>query len=196
MCLNKNLAEVKEDFSEEYTLDFGTEISSILDIFGEAAVTDVKTAGDRVTVNGTVQMCIIACDGDGSVNCFEKTVDFSHTVMSGQENGCISLSPTVDIKSFGYSLNGSSADVKVNMVLCGSLEDCFDVSALSEIVISEENALSGTRLPALTVYYCYEDERLFDIARRYHTTAAAVKKANGTDSDTVLKGSVILIPGV
>ena len=116
--------------------------------------------------------------------------------MTGQENGCISLSPAVDIKSFGYSLNGSSADVKVNMVLTGSLEDCFDVSALSEISVSEENALSGTRLPALTVYYCYDDERLFDIARRYHTTVDAVKKANGTDGDTVLKGSVILIPGV
>mgnify|MGYP002580502801 FL=1 len=196
ICLNRNLADVKEDFSEEYTLDFGTELTGILDIFGQAAVTDVKTAGDRVTVNGTVQMCIIACDADGSVNCFDKTVDFSRAVMTGQENGCISLSPAVDIKSFGYSLNGSSADVKVNMVLTGSLEDCFDVNALSEISVSEENALSGTRLPALTVYYCYDDERLFDIARRYHTTVDAVKKANGTDGDTVLKGSVILIPGV
>lgn len=196
ICLNKNLAEVKENFSKEYTVDFGTEIGSILDIFGEASVTDVKTAGDRVTVNGTVQMCIIACDGDGSINCFEKTVDFSHAVMSGQENGRISLSPAVDIKSFGYSLGGSSADVKVNMVLCGCLEECFDINALSEIAVSEENALSGTRLPALTVYYCCEDERLFDVARRYRTTAAAIKKANGTDGDTVLKGSVILIPGV
>lgn len=54
--------------------------------------------------------------------------------------------------------------------------------------------LERTRLPALTVYYCYDDERLFDIARRYHTTVDAVKKVNGTDGDTVLKGSVILVP--
>ena len=48
----------------------------------------------------------------------------------------------------------------------------------------------------MTVYYTSEEEKLFEIARKYHTTVDAIKKANGFERDTSEKGMLILIPGV
>ena len=196
ICFEKNLSEVRENFSEEYNVDFGTEINGISDIFGEATVTDIKTSGGGIAINGTVQICIIACDGDMSTVYFEKTVDFSHEVCRGEQTAGLKISPEVFIKSFGYELSGVCAKIKVNMLLCGQIKECFDLKLLSDIAVTEEDAFSKERRPALTVYYTSEEEKLFEIARKYHTTVDAVKKANGFERDTSEKGMRILLPGV
>ena len=46
------------------------------------------------------------------------------------------------------------------------------------------------------LYYCGEEEKVFEIARRYKTTVEAVKSANGFETDEIPKDSVVLIPVV
>ena len=195
ITLFRNLADLKEDFSHKFTVDFGTDINAIIDIFGNATVTDVKKGSDRTVINGTVQICIIACDGDRSVNCFERSADFSHTVLQNTYGENVCIQPEIDVRNICFDLSGSSAEVTVNMSVRGSVENRFELSVLSDIVICEQDEQSGDK-PALTLYYAYEDENIFDISRRYRAAVNSVKKANCLEDETVLKGSVILIPGM
>ena len=67
---------------------------------------------------------------------------------------------------------------------------------LTDITVDEKEQSAAKRRPALMLYYCGEEEKVFEIARRYKTTVEAVKSANGFETDEIPKDSVVLIPVV
>ena len=194
-CFEKCLSEVKENFTHGYNFDFGNEISSILDIFGDAAVTEVRNTESGISVLGTVQICVVACDGDMSTVYFEKNVDFSHEICRDNSSS-LKFSPEICIKSFGCELSQSSAKINVNMTLTGCLYESVEVKMLTDITVDEKEQSAAERRPVLMLYYCGEEEKVFEIARRYKTTVEAVKSANGFETDEIPKDSVVLIPVV
>ena len=51
-------------------------------------------------------------------------------------------------------------------------------------------------MAALTVYFPSKGEKLWDIARRYSTTAQAIRAENSLEGDTAENAEMLLIPAV
>ena len=60
--------------------------------------------------------------------------------------------------------------------------------------LDEEKILTKKR-PSIVIYFCSENESLWDIAKKYKTTVNDIMEANGLSGDkAVVSGIQLLIP--
>ena len=65
----------------------------------------------------------------------------------------------------------------------------------ADITLDTENQKRQS-YAALTIYFAREGESVWDIARRYNTTADAILAQNALDGDTLTQNCKLLIPRV
>ena len=75
-----------------------------------------------------------------------------------------------------------------------SLSDCGIISAVTDIIIDDSVKKQRDGDYAVKLYYGSADEDVWDIAKRYSTSAQAVMEENDLGSETVSDGGMLLIP--
>ncbi len=66
-------------------------------------------------------------------------------------------------------------------------------SIISDIVLDEETPLKKENQSGITIYFCDEGEKLWDVAKRYRTTIDEIAKINSIDENIMLKKNQKLI---
>lgn len=98
------------------------------------------------------------------------------------------------VKSFDYvikSLSSINVRYSIEYFAVSFEEKTFDV--LSSINIDGEY---DTDSPALVVYFANRNEKLWDIAKKFRTSADLIKKENELSNDILETSQVLLIPGM
>lgn len=98
------------------------------------------------------------------------------------------------VKSFDYvikSVNSINVRYSVEYFAVNYEEKVFDV--LSSINVEGKYESDS---PALVVYFANQNERLWDIAKKFRTSAELIKKENELNNDILETSRVLLIPGM
>lgn len=98
------------------------------------------------------------------------------------------------IKNFDYvikSSNSINVRYSIEYFAVSFEEKTFDI--LSSINVDGEYSADS---PALVVYFASRNEKLWDIAKKFRTSADLIKKENELSNDVLESSRVLLIPGM
>lgn len=176
------------------TVNVSTELPSegirrIHDVRCEVTPTGVRTEAEHTYVDGHATVCMLACDADGVMGYFERTVDVSLPF----DEVCDHTVATVCACETEYRQNGERLELKLRITVkrrCYQNSRCLCVTEAA----LDESAAYAKQKAAVKIYYADKGERLWDIARRCRTGVERICTENGISGDELLQNTMLLIP--
>ncbi len=190
---------VESVMDKTFTYQPGLEVSTtaireIIDLWVNAKTPALKSEEGKFSLDIPIDVFAFYTQEDGSVEFAEKTVTVPLDLSL--ENGIdMDFSPEVKILSCEYLLISPNKvelrlEIKVlGAVLCKCTEKC-----ISSIDVDYSSPKGKEKNPALTIYYCDCDEDVWNIGKRYNTSAERIMIENDLDCEKVAEKRVLLIP--
>ena len=151
--------------------------------------------GSSVVVSGMLTWSMAAMDRSGMIimpdrdEAFEETLDISENM-----DGC---SVSADVTAGEVSYNISSEGVltaKAGIDIRLSISGCSMITAITDLSVNDSVKKERDGDYSIKLYYGAENEEIWEIAKKYSTSAAAVMEENELDGDRLKNGGMLLIP--
>ena len=141
------------------------------------------------SVDGKLNICLLARDAQGALAYYERPLDFSLDF----DEGCTDMCTRMQVCRLAYTQTGNQLEVRVDLTVsrrCFDRQNCRAVTAIA----ADESEAFPTDAAALKIYYAGVGESLWDIAKRYHTAVDAVMEENSLTADELTEDKMLLIP--
>ena len=120
------------------------------------------------------------------------TVDYD-TDISAED--CLTILPNVSTSGISYGITGdNTAEIRAQINVNCLETHTETINAVNEITINEDCPKQKDTEYALRLYFADEGESVWDISKRYNTSAAAMIAENDLDSESATVSGMILIP--
>ncbi len=189
------LCKLNENFilNESFTTN-ADGVQNILDCFGEIDKINIMCLGNELVFSGTLSTVFIIRDSGDTVSCISKAFDFKFNKQSECQDEKIFCNTDVKLLSIKASLKrADTIEINAELCICGYVlkEICLDT--VTDITVSEEKLIRDK--PSLIVYFPEkEGESLWDIARKYNTSVAAIATENDIKGEFTENLRVLFIP--
>ncbi|MGN1411942.1 MAG: SPOCS domain-containing protein [Oscillospiraceae bacterium] len=190
--------KLNEAFQLKETLEYNDgEISTICDSWASIKNVSYRLDTENKTINmmGIIQYCVLAENSSNMVIIIEKDCGFDYSIpmQTLSENTCIE--PIININSCSYTmLSNNEVSVKADVTLNGSMYDNKLVDCVSNITIDETAKKVRDGDYSIKLYYGIQNEDIWDIAKKYSTSAEEIIKENNLESSIIQNDGMILIP--
>ena len=157
---------------------------------------EVQTIPDETgsTVQGMLHCCVMASDETGVPLMLEQWEPFTWTLP---ELPAEAVLPPLTVASCTYTLTGSdTVAVQPELSLSGQIMLPQNVSLLTDAEIEANVPLPQEDDYALRLYFGQAQESVWEIAKRYHTAADAIRAENDVPEDVLTQPRLLLIPNV
>ncbi|MDE5991816.1 MAG: DUF3794 domain-containing protein, partial [Oscillospiraceae bacterium] len=149
----------------------------------------------QIVINGNASYTVMARNSDGIPIVLEKEEPFTANIpaegITEMSVADVKLSPV----SCSYNLaSDSSVEAKVEIRIVGEIENSMNIKGITEIAVDENEPVNRNCNYALKLYFTDENEDLWEIAKKYGTSVAAIMEENDIEDDMVSGKGMILIP--
>lgn len=172
------------------------EIEKICDCFCTADNISVMLCeGEGCKISGRLLFSVICRGTDGKPMLLEKSEDFDFVHKCEELSGCLRADISAEVRSCSYNMVSSgSVSVKCELLFCGYLCASQPVEAITDISVNDaEGRRSGSEY-ALKLYFARRGEDVWEIAKRYGTSAEAIIEENELDEEYCADDGMLLIP--
>ncbi len=148
----------------------------------------------KTKLNVRTLLRIIGKSSDGTPIVVEKneSTDIDTDIL---QNECFTAYPTAHASGVSFGISGdNTAEVRAQICISGLVSRVDEINAVSEITINEDCPKQKNNEYALRIYYADEGENVWDISKRYNTSAAAIIAENDLDGESPTVSGMILIP--
>lgn len=151
--------------------------------------------GKQIRVSGMLCCSILARDSENMPMLIEKDEAFEVYTDAGVPVDDAVLQAEVEPANCTYHLASDGAiTVKATLLLHGALCPSARYTCLSELNVDKENKLVRDGDYALKLYYGVEDENVWDIAKRCHTSVDAIMEENDLTEEQLTTPGMLFIP--
>ncbi len=177
------------------TVDAPAPISAVCDVWASFGEYSTRLEEGVLSVSGNLEVTAFCIGTDGSPFIFDKTIPVELRLLTGVEAEEISFLPAVEILSCGYALlSENSLEVRAELRVSGPVYEKCRFSAIQDIVVNEEAPRARDTLCALRICYAEAGDSVWDIAKSYATSMAAVLEENSLESERLEARTMLLIP--
>ena len=171
------------------------EISDIIDLWCSEASATMKGEGKTAKAQCSLTLCILYRNGKGVPEYTEKNADFTFETALRESYEYLKCKILCQMRNAETSLiSKDKIEVRLETGINADIYSCVSKRILKDLqILSKKESTDNT---ALTIYFPVQGEKIWDIARRYSTTAEAIKAENGLEGETVDGKNMILIPAV
>lgn len=174
---------VSDSKNAKLSLDLSSLITKIYDL--SVVVSSCTQKNNKLCVD--FEICILAESAEKGIEYITQT----KTVEIKTENSEIASSAFVS--SFDYTIvNDKNISVNIMYSYCGYMGKQKKINALSEIECTDDSV----SVPALTLYFAKQNEKLWDIAKKFSSDIELIKKENNITCESLDSNKVIIIPGL
>lgn len=196
-CNGEIITSVQQ-YNENYTakgqLDVGRELSVVLECCCSPDVSRVQLDEQRLTIHGTLQCELLGLDIEGQPIFVDKSLDFIWEKEVPDELSNCNFESQVTVQKESFTLiGGSELELRVQLDVQIAAFCSLMIEPVTDLVLDPSVSPEVVGVP-LVLYYAKAGERLFDIARRYNTTARAVCEANELTEQTLSRQKALIIP--
>lgn len=187
---------LNDSFMFKTCFDFPTgSVCEIVNFWADTAINNCKYENRKVTVNGTVTLCILSKDENSAVAYFEKSADFTYegAFDAGDLDNICCEAHFDEISSSYTILSDSRLEFRSEYKVTVHLKEKKKQPLLIDISFDKQEKKKHSNC-SMVIYYPFDNESLWDIAKRYNSDIAELKRINGIEEDTVGTGNVLLIP--
>lgn len=220
---NVTLQIIKEAYSTKYNLDTDKELmefisvkDNMLDTFLLRDTLDVASVGinnvidlwinsitstahidsNQVKVCGVIALSLLITDASEQTAYLERQIEFENVYDIHMDHPSHKCSANVNVSAIDYIAHGADKiDVRIELKADVSVYKIYREDITVKIIPDEiSNSLNSPC--ALTIYFCDENESIWDIAKKYNTTVAAIMDENELDCEVIERPRMLMIPSV
>lgn len=171
------------------------EISSVYDIWCDIARLTGKRTSSGISIDGEMDVCAICSVVSGLPVSVDKRVEFHDDLDQNSELPGSEIELNAQIRSMSYHLTGDhKIDLRIELFIFSKAVQLINQPVVINLSLDESKVTSKSEQAAVTLYFADEGERIWDIAKRYHTSVGAILEENDLDAETMIQGGMILIP--
>ena len=195
------LRRICDRFTDTYlcrgTLDLsGSNMAEIADVRCVGVQYTASAAENELRITGEVAVAVLYRDREGEWGFAQRSFEFSYSRASANTGGTLLCTPHITATGINFLMNAEDKlDVRVELDVHALVFTRVTEQIVTSLGIDEENRKTK-KTAALTIYFSQAGESVWDIARRYNTTAAAIMTENGLEGDVVSEKCKLLIPRV
>ncbi len=194
VCASSDRSVIKESIS--LSAD-APSIGRIYNVVVKPYVENAELSGGKAEIRGIADTYIeyTSQNTDAPVWSEKKEIPFTYSV-SADCNKDAQISVICEADEISYSVTSStSADVRFTLNFETKISEEKDVTYIKDVEADEENGFNKDNMPSITIYFAAKGEKMWDISKRYHTTAEAICAANGCEfPDVLTEPKKIMIP--
>lgn len=195
VTLQRLLRTVQENGVYQELVDMPEGLARILDLWCELEGVSTRLGEGALLVVMKLKICMFAATEDGA-GYFDRAGEFEYAIPLEETVEEPIFTPAVGILSTAYSITpAEKIEVRVELSISGGLCSNRRLPVAEEIVLDttkprgHEEDDSG-----LIVYYAQAGEPVWDIAKRYNTSLAAIMEENALDGERLPDKRMLLIP--
>lgn len=169
------------------------DIAGVIDVWCSDVSCSMTGKGDSAKGDCSAVLSVLYIDSKGVPEYCEKNVDFSVETKLKESYEHLKCQMKCEIRDVECTLAGKDKlEVKIESGICAGVCACVSKRILKNLQITAEKEKKD--MAALTIYFPAKGEKLWDIARRYSTTAEAIRLENSLEGDTAESENMMLIP--
>ncbi len=175
--------------------DSDNQIMGVYDAFANITDCSVKNENDTLAVNGTVELCAVCFKNDNTPFVLEKNLPFEVPI---EIKDCkdINFTPECEVLNASYNIaSAGSLEIRTKLHIGGNVYKKVSCNVITDVSANEEMRKEITPY-ALHLYYAGKGESLWNIAKRFNTSMAAVMDENSLDTEILPEDIMLLIPVV
>lgn len=180
------------------------EIQTILNGWATVSDSSLRFEEDNGSRKAILQielnLCLLAEEADGSIQFYDKTeqMECVFPISGVEQSAKLMFCPQISVTGFDYSRGASSLQVRCEVLVWGCISQLCRCSVIEQITVDETKPIQREDDCSLTIYYADPGEKLWDIAKRYHTGMQSVMEANAqielSEDSSVSGREMLLIP--
>ncbi len=171
------------------------ELENVLDVWSDIAVKNAKVENNELVVTGTVKTCMLAEQNDGETNCIERNGELEYRVRVDNAGENASVNCDAIVLNTQYAPAGKDkVEVRCTMYISAGIFSVGRENVLTDMAVNEKSVKKAEETAALIIYFAEENESVWDIAKRYNTSAKLIANSNELKNDTVGERCMLLIP--
>lgn len=153
----------------------------------------VDSEKSELIAEGTACCTLIAETEDGNNIFVDKEECFTHNIPieEASEDCIINLKPVLLSSSYNIVSDGA-VDAKIEFKICGSVTFYMTTECITDIFADEDDPVQKDESCALKLYFCESNEKIWDIAKRYHSSAKLIMDEN--DIEDISSNMMLIIP--
>lgn len=171
-------------------------ISKVHNVVVKPYVENAEIAGGRVRISGVADTYIVytTSSSDTPVYTYKKEIPFTHSASAEGKEDC-NINVICEANDIIYNaISSNGVQVQFTLDFNVRVTEERNLSYISNVesdgTVSEDSAPTG-----IVIYFADAGESMWDISKKYHTTAEAIRTANGVDFPEVLDSPKrIMIP--
>lgn len=175
--------------------DAGTNVLQLMHIEGDVRQENVSVEKDMMVAEGHVFVKILYVSDDEKQPFRVATgaITYSHNIEAGGINdGCkYRIKPLIE--SLTASLEGNDVEIHIQIAMDVIVFDSEEMQVIDDISISDIPKELLKETPSMVGYIASNGERLWDIAKKYHTTIERLTEINKINDEPLKNGQKLLI---
>lgn len=150
---------------------------------------EIKQSDSSDTLKCRVPASFIIKDSENKTVFCEREFEFEYKIRGGK----LINAPSVVISGFSLSpMTDGKAQLKAEIIISACTFSMQKERVLISAEIAESN--SNSEKSGVVIYFPDENEKLWDIARKYGTTEKAIMAENELSGETALGGMALIVP--
>lgn len=176
-------------------IETSSAVSAVCDAWASFGEATVQYEDGTLSLNGNLEVSVLCMGTDGVPFMAEKTIPTELKLLTGLEAEEISFIPCVEVLSCGYAiLSETSLEIRAELRVSGPVYEKCRFTAITDAAVNEESPREKDPLCALRICYAEAGDDIWDIAKSYSTSMAAVMEENSLDEEKLSARTMLLIP--
>lgn len=194
------LKKLKDTFCEKFIVKKNLEftdgaIASVIDMWCEIKCSSSKLEENKLKIAGTILVNLLAYDIEGNPECFERPVDFEYTYEFAEKPKNTEITYDIKINQCSYTiLSANTVSVAIEPAVTVCVFSSLKCEVLTDAAEDEDAAVKSDRPSSIVLYFADSGERVWDIARRYNSSAEEIKTLNSITEDILTEPKKFIIP--
>ncbi|WP_028509463.1 DUF3794 domain-containing protein [Ruminococcus sp. NK3A76] len=174
------------------------QISKVYDCWGELNGLNTHFDDDKnsCTLLGNIRLCMLGQSDSGKPLYLEHEEPFEAPLDGGE---CVLAQSRVYVNAFVRSTSfrlteSDSAELTAQICITGHISECRTYKLLTSVSVDTDRPKQKQSGCAVKLCRCDENTDIWDIAKKYSTSASAIEQENDLAEMTAGKGTMLLVP--
>ncbi len=164
----------------------------VLQCFVEYGAPELFLEKEQMAVRGKLTAHLFCKNALGEIDCYDKTAEYVLPKRYTAASGELTADLHVQCQEIRFTQNRETVSAEITLCVHGFLYKKQTSVILNDVSCTQP--LEKDEEISLRVYYAAEGEEVFDIAKRYHASPAAISALAGIEGDVVHNRMQLLIP--
>ncbi len=148
-----------------------------------------------IVISGMLSYCVMVKNESGRPSVIEKDEAFEQKIPLESVTPESTAEIFVEITGCSYTITSeNNIALKAEIRVTGSLYKSSLCQAVTDVQFDDSAKKSRDGDYALKLYFCSENEDVWDIAKRYSTSVSAIMEENDLEKEQITDSGMLLIP--